>query len=1019
MEGRIEMTQRIPVMRAVLVATLWSVVAAAHAADSTVSVPIGHQDFYPSPERPIGFRGDGSGNFEGATPPIEWWDGTPIQREIGLLGEYGEPGGGKPTKMWDHADAKPKNILWKAPVAGWGYSTPTVVGNPSAGSGQGRVYVLGNPYWVTCYDIDTGKEIWKKAMTPFVAQGMDAAKAEALRKAYDLAHAIYVLSTGYDHSGANFLICAPKAYEKKDPAGFVKGRIASCDKALAVIAKYRGDVEATGDPKLVAGLEADIAAITSIKTKMTSASPEEAIKAIGARIDIKVRNLFAAMADYKVGWGGSWYGYCGNADATLLSDGKRVYGTFAQGQTFAYDLDGNLVWARQDYPLDPQKAWHRPVQLIDGVLISRAPHQAPEFTGDDHVSSWRGYDPATGKILWEVPWGGLYCYGLPVVARLQAPDGKTVGVFITPNSQGEKGQAVIRVTDGKVLGTLPKQPIGRGPHFSLHGDLLVSGGGGDGRAADPWAVKLRMTGPETVEGDQVWSGYKPAGFRPSDLFPVWKGSWRIQGDNESGIRDLVAGKTVGPLPGFIESTTLIGDYLVGRTGWRGQAKAMEGRNRADKKAMDCYGVVDLRDPSSPRTLSDRNLIGYTDLPADHIVHTYLADWDLYDFANCYHGFPSYLGADMAGVTAHGERLFINTVAYLYCIGPAVKGTSKDDPKVVAAIRAAKSADEVAKYLESDSAQYRYEAVKKVAALGKAQEASGKLETLAKTDAYEEIRAEAFRALGLEAGKPGAKALVEHIATLDIGNPHNPNAIGTGDVVMTLRALGKDAEPTLVALLGDADLKQRVRATMLVQALGPGGEALRDALIAFMADDKAAQAVVQPARALSAWPADAKVTEAFAGSINNAQQGLKQGSAFAYLYRTMTEEKKNVFLGEVAAKSPDQATWSRAVEELVERKAFDVLGPVIRASTGPRQGGLFWPLCHAAKTPEAKAFTVEQMRLKLEAKSNPDELNINALPALGAEAGPLLPLLKALNSTNPHIVGAIADIERKVAEAEKK
>lgn len=306
------------------------------AADKSAPVPIGHADFHPSPEHPIGFRGDGSGNFEGATPPIEWWDGTPVKREIGLLGEYGEPGGGKSTMMWDHADAKSKNILWRVPVAGWSYSTPTVVGN--------RIYLTGSPYWVACYDADSGKELWKKAMTPFVAQGMDPAKAEVLRKVYDLAHAIYLLGTGYDHSGADFLICAPAYFEKKDPAGFVKRRIESCDKALAMIAKYRGDVEAAGDPKLVAGLEADIAAINGIKTKMTSAAtPEDAIKAVGARLDIKVRNLHAALAEYKVGWGGSWYAYTGHADATLLSDGKHLFGTMGQGQTFCYGLDGNLV----------------------------------------------------------------------------------------------------------------------------------------------------------------------------------------------------------------------------------------------------------------------------------------------------------------------------------------------------------------------------------------------------------------------------------------------------------------------------------------------------------------------------------------------------------------------------------------------------------------------------------------------------------------------------------------------------
>ncbi len=34
--------------------------------------PLGSPDFYPSPEHPVGWRGDGSGRFPGATPPTKW-----------------------------------------------------------------------------------------------------------------------------------------------------------------------------------------------------------------------------------------------------------------------------------------------------------------------------------------------------------------------------------------------------------------------------------------------------------------------------------------------------------------------------------------------------------------------------------------------------------------------------------------------------------------------------------------------------------------------------------------------------------------------------------------------------------------------------------------------------------------------------------------------------------------------------------------------------------------------------------
>jgi len=37
---------------------------------------LGSPAFRPSPERPVGWRGDGSGCFPGATPPIHFSDGT-------------------------------------------------------------------------------------------------------------------------------------------------------------------------------------------------------------------------------------------------------------------------------------------------------------------------------------------------------------------------------------------------------------------------------------------------------------------------------------------------------------------------------------------------------------------------------------------------------------------------------------------------------------------------------------------------------------------------------------------------------------------------------------------------------------------------------------------------------------------------------------------------------------------------------------------------------------------------------
>ena len=190
--------------------------------------------------------------------------------------------------------------------------------------------------------------------------------------------------------------------------------------------------------------------------------------------------------------------------------------------------------------------------------------------------------------------------------------------------------------------------------------------------------------------------------------------------------------------------------------------------------------AEVRPYDAPRVLSDRNLLGGAEAPSDLFFDTYLAGFDKMRQINpkkhCgRYGniITAYFGHCMNGPVASGERIFIQSQCYLYCIGPAVKGTPTDDPTVVAAIRAAKSLGEVTRFLESDSAQYRYEAVRRIAdlrlpisdlekkdsasqsAIGNRQSAISILKSLATEDAYEEIRAEAV--LALDASDPAGRA----------------------------------------------------------------------------------------------------------------------------------------------------------------------------------------------------------------------------------------------------------------------
>jgi hypothetical protein len=1042
MNGNPKTTQTLLAVVAALTFTL----APVNAAEKTAAVPTGHADFVPTPENPIGARGDGMGNYEGATPPIEWWDGTPVQREVMLYKGEWDSIEGKPTMMWDMADNKTKNILWKVPVVGWAYAHPIVVGR--------KLYTVGHPYWIACYDADTGRELWKRAMTPMLAAGMDTTKAEAVRKVMDLALAISVINMGYDHGGTHFLFSWPTKREKADPAGVVKAKLETCEKALAMIAKHRADVEAIGDAKLTAALDFDVAQINDLMTQVRAATPQQVVDEVLKRRDRSFgafRKAVMEMYDIPLNW--AWYGYVGFADASLASDGERIYGTMAQGQIFAYDLDGKLIWAHQEGGRDVGTYYNfnRPPVVCDGVVMQR-----PQ--GHTKPARWRGYEAKTGAIRWEVIVGNAaWNYAAPIVIRMRAPDGTVVPVMVTPTADSYdqatktgKGPAFIRVRDGQVLGYLPgfktqtgvqmtwhpipaAHPAAQGrsgsgpvPEQARYGaGILVCAPNADA-CAPPWAFRVWMSDPQTVASD-VWADDASRVFGGGPMFPVGFGPYRITGHYEGGITDVLDRRKVADLPlhrGFVETPTMIGSYVMGRHAVAEGRSTPYPRMRADRKALETFAVIDLRDVRKPRLLSSRNVLGFSNPPVDHVIQEYLGAWDPLTLAGCYHGSASYFGTDMSGVVGHGDRIYIQSAAFLYCIGPAVKGTPTDDAKVVAAIRAAKSADEVAKYLEHDSAQYRYEAVKKVAALGKVQEASGKLETLAKADPYEEIRADALRALGLATNQPGFAVLRQAITNDIVVPPGESNTYqGLGDTVWTLKLLGQDADAVMVSLLTNPDTKVRRNGAAAAGIWPSGGTRVRDALISLAADRSSEQAArshaIAAAEALSSWPADPAVTTLFTKFVDDGNDWWFHKPATRYLLRVLPEDQKNALLVKAARAWGGQNN----IATLVERGAMADIKTLVSETKDRVQAEIVVAVAKAATTPAQRQFAVEMAVLALREPSK-DLQALGSLATwikpLGADAAPILPALKGLKiedaNTAKTVTDAITEIEAKVAAA---
>ena len=131
--------------------------------------PLGSPDFHPSPTHPVGWRGDGTGHFPGATPPTTW-----------SRSEKGER----------------KNILWEAKLPCYSWSTPIVVGD--------KVFTRSEPYDLICLDKYTGKILWVRSHPPIVAVTPDEKKANpAFREIEPLVAELQKLNDAFAAGGWN------------------------------------------------------------------------------------------------------------------------------------------------------------------------------------------------------------------------------------------------------------------------------------------------------------------------------------------------------------------------------------------------------------------------------------------------------------------------------------------------------------------------------------------------------------------------------------------------------------------------------------------------------------------------------------------------------------------------------------------------------------------------------------------------------------------------------------------------
>ena len=118
-------------MKSLFATFVWFGLLAA-ASTFAAEVDLGSPGFLPTPQRPVGWRGDGTGRFPGATPVAEW----------------------------DLSSGK--NIVWKTDL-------PSANSSPIVAAG--KVLLTCEPNVLVCLDADRGKELWRAQPSVFAAMG--------------------------------------------------------------------------------------------------------------------------------------------------------------------------------------------------------------------------------------------------------------------------------------------------------------------------------------------------------------------------------------------------------------------------------------------------------------------------------------------------------------------------------------------------------------------------------------------------------------------------------------------------------------------------------------------------------------------------------------------------------------------------------------------------------------------------------------------------------------------------------
>lgn len=336
-----------------------------------------------------------------------------------------------------------KNILWATPLPNYSNAQPIMVGD--------KIFVMSESEDLICLDKHTGKILWKKGTyytdclsdeekqsNPLLKQAAEL--TERLRNTTDSGERVKVRN-----EIKKALMAADKKAKEEDPAykdirplqEKLKDkdlpdaeRKVALDQIRALLQKMEGPKEANPYYAVVVPLEA------AAKAKGTK---EEDRAGILAKIDETLTK--AAPQSRFLYHFHSHIWATGFTCPTPRTDGKNIYVYLGWGIVACYDLDGNRKWASLATDLGG-----------DGIFNNSAPVLAGGRFMIVRNVQMRGYDAATGKVVWTTPdlrpeagvdvWHGFGTGGNPSASPAVVKIGQTEVAFFNG--------ALVGVADGKV-----------------------------------------------------------------------------------------------------------------------------------------------------------------------------------------------------------------------------------------------------------------------------------------------------------------------------------------------------------------------------------------------------------------------------------------------------------------------------------------------------------------------------------------------------------------------------------------